>query len=31
MNCKRDIQQGAEVVEDLTPYIKQMQMKIKQK
>jgi len=31
MNCKRDIPQGAEVVEDLTPYIKQMQMKIKQK
>ena len=31
MNCKRDIPQDAEVVEDLTPYIKQMQMKIKQK
>ena len=30
MNCKRDIPQGAEVIEDLTPYIKQMQMKIKQ-
>ena len=30
MNCERDIPQGAEVIEDLTPYIKQMQMKIKQ-
>ena len=30
MNCERNIPQGAEVIEDLTPYIKQMQMKIKQ-
>ena len=30
VNCKRDIPQGAEVIEDLTPYIKTMQMKLKQ-